>query len=234
MVVVLLAPGSYVFLAGASLARAGDVHAIDRFATATELDPKLLVAQIELARATALDGDAAKAMERAKAVKEQLAGRAEGPALVALAWARDPARGDAPPDVDATIANAKALPLPLAFVPHAVLALRHVAAREWDDAKSEINAGLASADGPGVASWLGGIAIDAGDEALARKAALAAVSFSAVYPPARMLAARVALVGARLDEAVDRADAGWKDVAGGAAHRHPDGAQAAYRCGAGR
>src|SRR5690606_1413039 len=41
-----------------------------------------------------------------------------------------------------------------------------------------------------------------GDEALARRAALRAVSYAAAYPPARVLAARVALLGARLDEAL--------------------------------
>ena len=56
--------------------------------------PALVIAQIELARAMALDGDPTKAMERAKVVKEKLPGRPEGPALVTLAWARDPTRGE--------------------------------------------------------------------------------------------------------------------------------------------
>jgi tetratricopeptide (TPR) repeat protein len=207
----------YELLAGASLARAGDTHAVDRFAAATELDPGLVVAQIFLARATALDGDATKAMERAKAVKQKLPGRPEGAALVTLAWARDPARSDAaPPDADETIKNAADLPLPLRFIPHAVLAMRAIGARDWASAKDEIEKGLAVADGPGVAAWLGSIALDTGDEQLARRAALAAVSFSAVYPPARMLAARVALFGARLDEALkatEELDATSPDVA---------------------
>ena len=102
----------YQLLAGATLARAGDVHAIDRFAAAAELDPGLVVAQIELARAMALDGDPAKAMERAKVIKEKFPGRPEGPALVALAWARDPARGDTPPaDVEQAMKSAADLPL---------------------------------------------------------------------------------------------------------------------------
>jgi hypothetical protein len=41
-----------------------------------------------------------------------------------------------------------------------------------------------------------------GDEALARKAALGALQLSAAYEPARALAARVALLGGRLDEAL--------------------------------
>ena len=207
----------YEVLAGASLARAGDTHAVDRFAAAAELDPGLVIAQIELARSTALDGDATKAMERAKLAKEKLPGRTEGAALVTLAWARDPTRADtAPPDADQTIKDAAQLPAPLQFVPHAALAIRAVGTRDWATAKDEVEKGLAVADGPGVAAWLGSIALDTGDERLARKAALSAVSFSAVYPPARMLAARVAVVGARLDEALkatEELDATSPDVA---------------------
>jgi predicted Zn-dependent protease len=193
----------YQLLAGATLARAGDAHSIDRFAAATELDPALVISQIELARAMALDGDPTKAMERAKVVKEKLPGRPEGPALVTLAWARDPTRGEtAPADADQAIKDAADLPVFLQFVPFAVQALRAVGTRDWATAKDNVQKGLAVADGPGVATWLGSIALDTGDEQLARKAALAAVSFSAVYPPARMLAARVAVVGARFDEAL--------------------------------
>jgi hypothetical protein len=62
--------------------------------------------------------------------------------------------------------------------------------------------GLALAESPGVAVWLGTMALPLGDEALGRKAALSAVQLSAVYEPARALAARVALLGGRLDEAL--------------------------------
>jgi hypothetical protein len=75
-----------------------------------------------------------------------------------------------------------------------------------DEAKPWLQKGLGLADTPGIAAWLGSIALNTGDEELARKAALTAVSFSAVYPPARVLAARVALLGARLDEALKAAE----------------------------
>jgi hypothetical protein len=55
-----------------------------------------------------------------------------------------------------------------------------------------------------------------GDDALARRAALQAVAFSAIYPQARVLAARVALAGGRLDEALNaigELDASVPDVA---------------------
>ena len=82
--------------------------------------------------------------------------------------------------------------------------------------KAEVDKGLAVVEGPGPASWFGIIALQTGDEALAQKAALSAVAFSAVYPPARVLAARVALLGNRLDEALkatEDLDATSPDVA---------------------
>ena len=207
----------YQLLAGATLERAGDARARDRFAAAAKLDPKLVVAEIALARSTAIDGDAQQAGELAKAFRAKYPDRVEGAALVALAWARDPGRGEQPPpDADEMMKRAAELPVSLAFVPHALSAVRAVDKHAMDDAKTEIEKGLAVADGPGAAAWLGSIAISAGNEQLARKAALTAVSFSAVYPPARVLAARVALLGDRLDEALkatEELDANSPDVA---------------------
>ncbi len=193
----------YELLAGQALERAGAPQARDRFAAAAKIAPSLVIAQVALARATAIDGDTQSAADLAKAFRTKFPDRVEGAALVALAWGRDAGRSDqAPPDADEVVKRAAELPLSLLFVPHAINALRAVDKHAYQDASKEVNAGLAVADGPGAAAWLGSIAILAGDEALARKAALAAVSFSAVYPPARMLAARVALLGDRLDEAL--------------------------------
>src|SRR5262249_20045751 len=148
---------------------------------------------------------------------------------VALAWARDPMRSDQPPpEVDETVKNAD-LPIGLRFVPHALSAL--IAQGKHDDkaAKEAVDRGLAVVESPGIATWLGLIAIETGAETLARKAALAAVSFSAVYPPARVLAARVALLGARLDEglkATEELDPSSPDVAvvrAAAAYERVDG-----------
>ncbi len=193
----------YQLMAGAALERAGDGRARDRYEAATKLDPDLVVAHVGLVRSTAIDGDAAKAMELAKAFRTKWPDRIEGQALVALAWARDPARTEQPPvDAAETIAKQAELPLGLRFVPHAVAALEAVDKHDFEGAKSQIQKGLVDLEGPGPASWFGLIALQAGDEALAQKAALAAVAFSAVYPPARVLAARVALLGNRLDEAL--------------------------------
>jgi len=87
-------------------------------------------------------------------------------------------------------------------LPHAIAALRAFDKHDADEARAEILKGLAVADSPGAAVWLGTIALPLGDEALARKGALGALQLSAVYEPARALAARVALLGGRLDEAL--------------------------------
>ncbi len=193
----------YQLMSAAALERAGDARAKDRYEAATKLDPELLIAHIGLIRTTAMDGEPQKAMELAKAFRTKYPDRIEGQALVALAWARDPARPEAPPpEVAETIAKGANLPLPLRTVPHALAALQAADKHDYPTVKAEVQAGLASVDSPGMASWLGLVALETGDENLARKAALAAVGFSAIYPPARVLAARVALLGDRLDEAL--------------------------------
>lgn len=196
----------YQLLAGATFERAGDPRALERYAAAVKLDPELVVAQILQARAAAVDGDPAKALELAKEFRAKRPDRPEGVALVALAWSRNPMRGEPPPEVKEVIDKAEALPIPLRSVPHAARAILALEQHKGDEAKPALQRGLAVADTPGTAAWLGSIALSTGDEALARKAALTAVSFSAVYPPARVLAARVALLGARLDEALKAAE----------------------------
>jgi hypothetical protein len=130
--------------------------------------------------------------------------RAEPVALVALAWGRDPNRENipAPPEVDEVGKRVDDLPSGLKFVPYAIAALRAFDKRNGDDARAQLTKGLAVAESPGAAVWLGTIALPLGDEALARKGALNALQLSAVYQPARALAARVALLGGRLDEAL--------------------------------
>ena len=64
----------YEMVAGATLERAGDARARDRYATAAKLDPDLVVAQVAQARATAIDGDAQRGDE-ARAGPAQVAAR---------------------------------------------------------------------------------------------------------------------------------------------------------------
>jgi tetratricopeptide (TPR) repeat protein len=194
----------YQLMAGATLDRAGDARARDRYAAAVKIAPSLFPAQVALARATAIEGDPVEAARLAKGVRALAPDRAEGVALVALAWSRDPRREEtpAPPEVDDVGKRGDELPLGLKSVPHAIAALRAIDKHAGEDARAELQKGLAVADSPGVAVWIGSIALGLGDEALPRKAALAALQMSAAYAPARSLAARIALLGGRLDEAL--------------------------------
>jgi tetratricopeptide (TPR) repeat protein len=196
----------FQLLAGATFERAGDARAIERYSAAVKLDPDLIVAQFLLTRATAVDGDPHRAGELAREFRIRYPARAEGSALVALAWIRDSVRGDEPPEIKDVIEKGDALPVGLRSVPNAARAFLSLHKGAIDEARPSLQKGLELADTPGVAAWLGSIALVMGDENLARKAALAAVSFSAVYPPARVLAARVALLGGRLDEALKAAE----------------------------
>jgi hypothetical protein len=194
----------YQLVAGAVLERAGDSRARARYVAAAKLDPDLLVAQIGLARVTSFAGDSDQATRLAKELRAKEPDRSEPVALVALAWGRDPLRETmaVPPEVEALQKRAGELPTGLQFVPHAVAALRALDRHSLDEARTEVQNGLAVAESPGAAVWLGAIALPLGNEALARKAALAALQLSAIYEPARALAARVALHAGRLDEAL--------------------------------
>jgi hypothetical protein len=208
----------YEAVAGATLERAGDVRARQRYATAAQLEPTLLVARYGVVRTAAFEGDTDHAMQLARKLRGELPDRAEPVALVALAWGRDPMREAAPvpPEVDDVAKREDELPAGLKFVPHAVAALRALDRHDIDAARAEVRKGLAAADSPGAAVWLGTIALPLGDEELARKGALAALQFSAVYEPARALAARVALYTGRLDEALkatEELEAASPDVA---------------------
>lgn len=200
----------YQLVAGAALERAGDDRARTRYAAAVQIDPDLFVAKIAQARAAAFDGDLSRAMAIARGLRATAPDRAEAVALVALAWGRDPMRelAPVPPEVDAVAHRVDELPSTLKFVPYAVSALRALDRHATDDrhavddARDEISRGLGVSESPSAAVWLGTIALRLGDEALGRKAAVLALQFSAVYEPARALAARVALVAGRLDEAL--------------------------------
>ncbi len=191
----------YQLVTGAVLERAGDPRAFDRYASALRLAPDLAVAEIATVRVAALAGDPRRALDLATALRAKLPGRPEPTALVALTWARDPTRAEAPPEVEKAAALAD-LPASLGAVPPAVRAIQAIQKRKIAVATAELTAGLGAVDSPLMATWLGAIALDMGNEEVARRAALVAVSYSASYPPARVLAARVSLLGGRLDEAV--------------------------------
>jgi hypothetical protein len=207
----------YQLTAGAVLEHAGDLRAIERYEAARALDPKLIAADILLARLALLELGKEKAAPVIAALKGKVGDAPSVRALNALAWVVDPARGDDPPaDAKLSADDATKLPAPLLCVPPMLEAAHSVRTGDHEKLARSLDQAIRTADSPALAAGLGFLAIEAGDETLARKAALRAVSFSATYPRARTLAARVALLGGRIDEAqkaVEQLDPTSADVA---------------------
>jgi tetratricopeptide (TPR) repeat protein len=192
----------YQLAAGAVLERAGDLRAIERYEAARTLDPKLAVTDILLSRLALLEFGKDRSSAVMASVKSKLGDHPSVRALRALQWVVDPERSDDPPaDAKLTAEDAARLPAPLAAVPPMLEAARAVKSGDRDKLSRSLGTAIGLADTPSLAAGLGFLAIEAGDEQLARKAALRAVGFAALYPRARTLAARVALLGGRVDEA---------------------------------
>jgi len=191
----------YQLAAGAVLERAGDPRAVERYQAAVKLAPELAPAQMLLARLLLLEGGA----EAAKPVIDSLHSKGETPvtrALSALSWVVSANRADElPADAQLQPGDAEKLPAPLAAVPAMVDAAKALNKQDLPAASKAIDSAINLAMTPALAAGLGFLAIEAGDEVVARKAALRALQFSGVYPRARTLAARVALLGGRIDEA---------------------------------
>ena len=207
----------YQLAAGAVLEHAGDLRAIERYEAARALDPKLVAADILLGRLALLELGKVRAMPALQSLQSKIGDAPSVRALHALAWVIDPARSeDPPPDAKLTPEDVAKLPAPLSCVAPMLDAARAVRAGDHAKLAKSLDTAIRSADSPALAAGLGFLAIEAGDETLARKAALRAVSFAATYPRARTLAARVALLGGRIDEAqkaVEQLDPASADVA---------------------
>lgn len=207
----------YQLTAGAVLERAGDRRAIERYEAARALDPKLLVADVLLARAVLLELGPEKGKPVIEELKKKTGETATTRALEALAWAVDPERPkELPKSATLSDEDRKVLIAPLLTVPAVVEAIQAIAGELEKKAITAIDSAILLSDTPAIATELGFLAIKAGDEKLARKAALRALQFSALYPQARVLASRVALLAGRLDEAkkaIEELDPKMSDVA---------------------
>ena len=207
----------YQLAAGAVLERAGDARAVERYDAASQLDPEFIPPQMMLARLLLLEFGNERAKPVLDALRKKLGDAPITRALSALAWVVDSERPDSLPD-DAKLqpGDAEKLPAPLSGVPAMVDAVQAMRAGDLPKVSRGIDSAVATAMTPSLATGLGFLAIEAGDEQLARKAALRALQFAAVYPRARTLAARVALLGGRLDEAqkaIEELDPAAPDVA---------------------
>ena len=192
----------YQLTAGAVLERAGDRRAIERYEAARALDPKLLVADVLLARSVLLELGPEKGKPVIEELKQKTGETATTRALEALAWVVDPERPkELPKSATISEGDRQTLVAPLMPVSAVVEAIQAIGAGLEKKAVASIDSAILLSDTPAMATSLGFLAIKAGDEKLARKAALRALQFSALYPRARVLASRVALLGGRLDEA---------------------------------
>jgi tetratricopeptide (TPR) repeat protein len=207
----------YQLVAGATLERAGDLRSIERYQAARDRDPELIPAQVLLARVVLLEAGPEKAKPILDKLQSEIGNRADMRALLALNWAVNPDRPqDLPKGLELSQADRDSLPDPLKSIPYIVDALKAISAGQRKAALDAIQKGIGLSEAPDVATRLGFLAIQAGDEHLARTAALRALQFAAVYPQARVLASRVALLGGRLDEAtkaIEELDPKTPDVA---------------------
>jgi tetratricopeptide (TPR) repeat protein len=190
----------YQLLSGVVLDRAGEPGALARYKKAIELDPELLLAHVLAGQLALLQGGPEGKLVLDNALAK-LGSAPAAKALRALAWALGPRDGALPGDATLSDEEGRSLPRLLRAVPMATSALQKLAQGQGDAALEALASAIAASGSPQVSSWLGFMALEAGDAELARNAALRAMRFSAVYVGARVLAARVAVTGARLEEA---------------------------------
>jgi hypothetical protein len=207
----------YQLAAAAVLERAGDPRAVERYQAAVQLAPDLAPAEMLLARLLLLERGPDAAKPVIESLRKKTGDTPSTRALSALSWVVSHNRPDElPSEAQLQADDAAKLSAPLAAVPAMVEAAKALNKQDLPAASKAIDSAIALAMTPALAAGLGFLAIEAGDEVVARKAALRALQFSGVYPQARTLAARVALLGGRIDEAqkaIEGLDPASADVA---------------------
>lgn len=207
----------YQLAAAAVLERAGDPRAVERYQAAVQLAPDLAPAEMLLARLLLLERGPDAAKPVIESLRKKTGDTPSTRALSALSWVVSHNRPDElPSEAQLQADDAAKLSAPLAAVPAMVEAAKALNKQDLPAASKAIDSAITLAMTPALAAGLGFLAIEAGDEVVARKAALRALQFSGVYPQARTLAARVALLGGRIDEAqkaIEGLDPASADVA---------------------
>jgi tetratricopeptide (TPR) repeat protein len=190
----------YQLAAGALLDEAGDARARARYEAALALDPHLWAAELLRATSALYEQGPGAARPLAIATIGHLGDQPCTRALSALLWVveGDPKR---PMPANAEVGDDAKLPRSLAAVPYLVRALKSIGARDPAGAREAIRKGLKVGTSPAGAVRLGRLALQAGDEELAGRAALVALGLSPAHPGALELAGRWALVSGQLEDA---------------------------------
>jgi tetratricopeptide (TPR) repeat protein len=191
----------YQLVAGAMLERAGDGRAANRYKEAARLDPNLVLAKVFHAELLTLEAGYADGKPLIDIATQALGDNPMARALSGLLWVVSGADGEVPESARVAPAEREKLPTQLLSIPYVIDARVASIAGHADTATAELDKALRVTATPAMAAWIAQVAIELGDEKLARAATLRALSYSAVYPKARSLAARVALLGGHIDEA---------------------------------
>ena len=194
----------YQLFVGAMFERAGNSQALERFQSAAALQPDLKLAHLLAARLALLQLGPEKAKPTLELASAHLGPGPAEQVLRALAWASAPPGAAAAPELP----NADALRELPPFVRSTASAVEAVRAHR-EGHPEQVDAAFQRALGPAtepvLAAWIGYQALDAGDVAIARSAAIKAMELSAVHEDSQALAARIALADGRLIEARDAA-----------------------------
>lgn len=189
--------GWFELAAGAALDASGGAGAAKRYARAVELEPKLYVARVRLARALLLEGELAAGRAQVQVLAADLPQRAEANVLLAL-WRSKfgvEARLDSAAMDRASVGR---LPRTLRSIAWLLLVPKVVepTADAW-----RLAAAVDDADCPAMAVLAGQAALDVGDTVLAQEATARALAAAPSYGPAASLAARLALRAGRIVDA---------------------------------
>jgi hypothetical protein len=190
----------YQLLAGAIFERAGNPEALERFTSATLLQPDLKLAHLMAARLAMLQVGPTGAKAQLELAYSRLGPGPATQVLRGLEWAASPVSDPpiAPPPVADSLDD---LPPLLHATASAVQAVREQREGRLEEATEAFKRALGPTTAPAMAAWIGYQALEAGDIEIARAAALKAMQLSALHKNAQALAARIALSDGRLQAA---------------------------------
>jgi len=204
----------YQLLVGATFERAGNPMALERFISATTLQPDLKLAHLMAARLAVLQLGPEKAKPTLELAYARLGPGAAEQVLRGLAWASS-SDADAPaPEAPNAAVLAELAPV-LRATASAVEGVRAHREGHPDQVEAAFTRALGPTTAPALAAWIGYQALEAGDVQTARTAALKAMELSVQHDDSRALAARIALADGRLpeaQEAVRGLDPGSRDA----------------------